>query len=174
MSDRGETSRRTAKGAQSWSPARTQGLRPGSCAQQPITVVRALAHRGASVLMLRRATGDSLEGCWELPGGKVDELQGRAEHPLEALAREFEEECGLKLRGTPRLIASVPRVSPDGKLVHELTYLAEAADGAARLSTEHDGARWYPLHEPAPGRLTEAAAEGLAALRADAGAASVV
>jgi 8-oxo-dGTP diphosphatase len=135
-----------------------------------VTVVRALAHRGASVLMLRRAPGDSLEGCWELPGGKVDELEDRAEHLLEALAREFEEECGLRLRGTPRLIASAPRVSPEGKLVREFTYLAEVGDGAARLSNEHDEARWHPLHEPAPGQLTEAAADGLAALRADAAA----
>jgi 8-oxo-dGTP diphosphatase len=135
-----------------------------------VTVVRALAYRGASVLMLRRATGDSLGGCWELPGGKLDELEDRTEYPLEALAREFEEECGLKLRGTPRLIASAPRVSPKGKLVQELTYLAEVADGAERLSHEHDEARWHPLHELAPGQLTEATADGLAALRARAAA----
>jgi 8-oxo-dGTP pyrophosphatase MutT (NUDIX family) len=118
--------------------------------------------------MLRRVAGDSLGGCWELPGGKVDVLPGRAEHPLEALAREFEEECGLRLRGTPRLIASRPRVSPRGTLLEELTYLAEVAEGTEQLSSEHDAARWHPLHDPAPLRLTEAAAEGLAALRAGA------
>lgn len=170
MSERSGISRRTAKRAYSWSPGRAQGVRSGGCPQQPVTVVRALAHRDASVLMLRRASGDSLEGCWELPGGKVDELEDRAENPLEALAREFEEECGLKLRGTPRLIVSAPRMSPKGKLVHELTYLAEVGDGEARLSSEHDEARWHPLYEPAPGQLTEAAADGLAALRADAAA----
>jgi 8-oxo-dGTP diphosphatase len=129
-------------------------------------VVRALAHRGARVLMLRRAGRDSFGGCWELPGGKVDEFEGRTEFPLEALAREFEEECGLELRGTPRLISSTRRMSPNGKHLQELTYLAEAADGAERLSDEHDHARWEPLHELAPGELTAAAAAGLAALRA--------
>jgi 8-oxo-dGTP pyrophosphatase MutT (NUDIX family) len=162
MSKRIGSSCRTANGACSWGLGRAQG----SCAQQPAMVVRALAHRGASVLMLRRASGDSLGGCWELPGGKVDELDDGAEHPLEALAREFDEECGLKFRGTPRLIASAPRVTPKGKLVQELTYLAEVADGAERLSQEHDEARWHPLQEPAPGQLTEAAADGLALLRA--------
>ena len=90
-------------------------------------------------------------------------FRARAERPLEALARELKEECGLTLRGTPRLIASAPRVSPNGKHVRELTYLAQVADGAERLSDEHDQARWHPLHEPAPGRLTAGAAAGLAA-----------
>jgi 8-oxo-dGTP pyrophosphatase MutT (NUDIX family) len=120
--------------------------------------------------MLRRVVGDSLGGCWELPGGKVDELADRWEAPLEALARELDEECGLKLLGTPRLIASAPRVSPKGKLVHELTYMADIADGTEQLSHEHDRVCWHALHEPAPGQLTEAALEGLAALRSCAGA----
>jgi 8-oxo-dGTP pyrophosphatase MutT (NUDIX family) len=170
MSQRIGPSRKTASFARSSSSGGPQGLVAQGCAEQPVTVVRALAHRGASVLMLRRAGGDSLGGCWELPGGKLDELIDRAEYPLEALAREFEEECGLRLLGTPRLIASAPRVSPKGKLVRELTYLVEVADGAERLSHEHDAACWHPLHEPAPGRLTEAAASGLAALRARAAA----
>jgi 8-oxo-dGTP diphosphatase len=161
---------RTAEGVPSSSSGTADGLRPGSCAQHPVTVVRALASRGESVLMVRRDGRDSLGGCWELPGGKVNELEDRTEYPLEALARELDEECGLKLRGAPRLIASAPRVSPNGKPVHELTYLAEVTDGAARLSYEHDRVRWHPLHEPVPGQLTEAAAEVLAALRARASA----
>ncbi|MGO9752749.1 MAG: NUDIX hydrolase [Solirubrobacteraceae bacterium] len=144
---------------------RARGATAGGRAQPPVTVVRALARRGASVLMLRRAVGDSLGGCWELPGGKVDELADRWEVPLEALARELEEECGLKFRGTPQLIASAPRVSPKGKLVRELTFVGEIADGREQLSHEHDQVCWHRLHEPAPGQLTEAAADGLAALR---------
>ena len=125
--------------------------------------------RDGQILLIKRLKPPEA-GCWSLPGGKVDELQDRAERPLEALAREFEEECGLTLRGTPRLIASAPRVSPNGRLVQELTYLAEVADGAERISHEHDQARWHPLNEPVPGQLTEAAADGLAALRARAAA----
>jgi 8-oxo-dGTP diphosphatase len=142
----------------------------GRRAHPPITVVRALARRGHSVLMLRRAGGDSLGGCWELPGGKVDERDHGAEHPLEALARELHEECGLHLRGTPQLIATTPRVSPSGRLMRELTYVADVADGTERLSDEHDQACWQPLQAPAPGRLTEAAHDGLRALRAAVGA----
>ncbi len=144
----------------------TRSRRQARCAPQTVTVVRALVHRGDRVLMLRRAYGDSLGGCWELPGGKVDHIGDRREEPLEALAREFQEECGLELQGTPRLLASAPRVSPNGKLVQELMYVTEAAEGVERLSSEHDAARWQPLNEPAPSNLTEAAADGLAALRA--------
>lgn len=144
----------------------TSPREPAPRSAQRVTVVRAVARRGSSVLMLRRAASDSLGGCWELPGGKVDVLDDRTEHPLEALAREFEEECGLRLRGTPRLIATTPRVSPRGKLVQELTYLAEVADGRERLSAEHDAVRWHPVDEPVSGPLTPAAADGLAALRA--------
>jgi 8-oxo-dGTP pyrophosphatase MutT (NUDIX family) len=170
MSERIGTSCTTAQRSCSCDLARPQGLTAGSWAREPVTVVRALARRGTSVLMLRRAAGDSLGGCWELPGGKLDELADRSEHPLEALAREFEEECGLTLRGTPRLIASTSRVSPKGKLVQELTYVADAADGAERLSHEHDALCWHPLNDRAPGQLTEAAAHGLAVLSARAAA----
>jgi 8-oxo-dGTP diphosphatase len=116
--------------------------------------------------MLRRARQDSLGGCWELPGGKVDSGRDGSEHPVRALAREVQEECGLTLCGTPRLIAATPRISPTGRPLRELTFLADVADGTERLSDEHDRACWHPLHEPAPGELTEAAADGLAALRA--------
>jgi 8-oxo-dGTP diphosphatase len=165
MRERGRVSCIAAGRGHSGNIEHPQTLDDGGRGQQPVTVVRALARRGSSVLMLRRALGDSLAGCWELPGGKVDELADRWEEPVEALARELREECGLTLRGTPQLIASAPRVSPNGKLVHELTYVAEIVDGREQLSHEHDDACWHRVHEPAPGRLTEAAADGLAALR---------
>ncbi len=146
--------------------ASIRASRRGGGAPETVTVVRAIARRGTSVLMVRRAVGDSLGGCWELPGGKVDELADRSELPLEALARELREECGLELQGTPRLLSGAPRVSPTGKLVRELTFVAEIEEGEEQLSDEHDEVRWHPLHEPYPGQLTEAAAAGLAALRA--------
>jgi ADP-ribose pyrophosphatase YjhB (NUDIX family) len=168
MSDRSGTDTKAANAPRRCGGKRATAHGAYGVGQEPVTVVRGLACRGTNVLMLRRALGDSLEGCWELPGGKVDRLPDRSEDPLEALAREFEEECGLKLRGTPQLLSRAPRVSPKGKLVNELTYLAEVAEGAECLSEEHDQARWHPFGDPAPGELTEAAAAGLAALLADA------
>ena len=129
------------------------------------TVVRALARRADRVLMLRRARGDSFGGYWETPGGKVDMHAGVSERPLDALAREVREETGLELLGTPELIATAERVSPKGKRVRELTFLAEVSVGEPTLSEEHDAVS-FVAPDDALGELTDAASDGLAALRA--------
>jgi ADP-ribose pyrophosphatase YjhB (NUDIX family) len=139
--------------------------RPALHATHQTTVVRALARRGDRVLMLRRAVGDSFGGCWELAGGKVDERGGVTERPVVALRREFREESGLELVGEPELIATAQRVSPNGRQMTELTFVAEVSDGEPTLSDEHDAAGWHSLDD-APGELTDAASDGLAALRA--------
>jgi 8-oxo-dGTP diphosphatase len=130
-----------------------------------VTVVRVLARRGDRVLMLRRAAEDSLGGCLEFPGGKVDRLDdGRLEAPVVALRRELREEAGVELAGRPRLVAQARRVSPKGKRVSEFLYEAELADGDLRLSDEHDEWVWHPLDGPVPREVTDGVPEGLAAL----------
>ncbi len=115
--------------------------------------------------MLRRAAGDSLGGCLEFPGGKVDRLDdGRLERPIVALRRELREEAGVQFAGRPRLVARAQRVSPKGKQVCELLYEAELADGDVRLSHEHDEWMWHPLGGPVPGEVTDSVPDGLAAL----------
>jgi 8-oxo-dGTP diphosphatase len=138
---------------------------PAAHAAPGTTVVRALARRGEHVLMLRRALGDSFGGCWEIPGGKVDVHAGVRDRPLDALAREFREETGLGLLGTPELIATARRVSPKGTRVFELTFLAEVCAGEPTLSAEHDAAS-FTAADDAPGELTHAGSDALAALRA--------
>lgn len=138
---------------------------PVAYAAPGTTVVRALARRGDRVLMLRRARGDSFGGCWETPGGKVDVHASVCERPLDALAREFREETGLELLGTPELIATARRVSPKGKRVFELTFLAEASAGEPTLSPEHDAASFTAVDD-APRELTDAGSDALATLRA--------
>ena len=130
-----------------------------------VTVVRLLARRGDEVLMLRRAPGDSLGGCLEFPGGKVDRLDdGRFERPIVALRRELREEAGVQFAGRPRLVALAQRVSPKGKQVCELLYEAELADGDVRLSDEHDEWMWHRLGGPINGEVTDSVPDALAAL----------
>jgi 8-oxo-dGTP pyrophosphatase MutT (NUDIX family) len=130
-----------------------------------VTVVRVLARRGDRVLMLRRAAGDSLGGCLEFPGGKIDRLgDGRLEAPVAALRRELREEAGVELAGRPRLVARARHVSPKGKRVSELLYEAQLADGDVRLSDEHDECVWHSLGGAVPGKVTDSVPDGLAAL----------
>ena len=51
----------------------------------------ALIDRDGRVLLAQRPKGKSMEGLWEVPGGKVE----RDETPEIALLREMEEELGI-------------------------------------------------------------------------------
>jgi len=60
----------------------------------PLTVVCAALVDGAGrVLLAERPRGKSMAGLWEFPGGKINP----GETPEAALARELEEELGIKV-----------------------------------------------------------------------------
>src|SRR5690606_4580284 len=63
------------------------------------------------VLLARRAPGSELAGLWEFPGGKVEP----GEAPEAALARELEEELGIRVEpGAP--LVTVPHLAPSRHL----------------------------------------------------------
>ncbi len=62
-----------------------------------IPVVAGLIRRQGKVLVGQRPEGASLAGQWEFPGGKIE----LGESPEEALARELEEELGVKAEVGP-------------------------------------------------------------------------
>jgi 8-oxo-dGTP diphosphatase len=60
-----------------------------------LLVAAALIERpGGQILLSRRRPDQSLAGCWEFPGGKIE----AGESPEAALAREIEEELGCLVR----------------------------------------------------------------------------
>ena len=62
-------------------------------------------------LVARRAHGDrAFPGCWEFPGGKIDP----GESPLQALAREWQEEMGLDIRIDPMPVETLHFTKADG------------------------------------------------------------
>ncbi len=70
-----------------------------------LVVAGALFDRGGRVLIAQRPAGKHLAGRWEFPGGKV----GAGESEAQALARELQEELGVR----------VIRSRPFMRLAHE-------------------------------------------------------
>jgi 8-oxo-dGTP pyrophosphatase MutT (NUDIX family) len=118
------------------------------------SVARALVEDAEGrVLLVRRASWDTLPGLWELPGGKVD----RGERVMRALARELEEETGLMFAEGHR-ISHRDMISPRGRRVREHVY-AVSAVGTVTLSDEHDAYLW--VSSPDELELTDSAAAAL-------------
>lgn len=60
----------------------------------PIDVVAGVIRRDGLLLIAQRMPDDTLGGCWEFPGGKVE----RDEALVDALERELREELGVETR----------------------------------------------------------------------------
>jgi mutator protein MutT len=114
-----------------------------------VTVARAIVESDGKVLLVRRASWDTMPGLWELPGGKVD----RGEKVTKGLARELEEETGLMLADARR-VTQREMISPRGRRVREHVYLTHAV-GTVTLSDEHDAYLW--VDTPDALELTESA-----------------
>jgi 8-oxo-dGTP diphosphatase len=70
-----------------------------------LLVVAGALEKDGRLLLTRRLDDDPLAGLWELPGGKVES----GENPVEALAREWREELGVRVEeAEPLAFASVP------------------------------------------------------------------
>ena len=87
-----------------------------------LLVVGAVILRDGRAFIHRRSFDRALmPGCWDIPGGHVEE----GESPLEALQRELEEETGWRLR---RIVADLGEhtwTGNDGLRRHEFDYLIE-------------------------------------------------
>jgi 8-oxo-dGTP diphosphatase len=89
------------------------------------------------ILLARRTEGRDLAGAWEFPGGKVDP----GETPLQALARELEEELGIRVQATEPLIA-VPQQYRDKRILLDV-YRVTRFSGKPR-DREQQALAWSP------------------------------
>ncbi len=98
------------------------------------------------ILLTRRKAGENLAGCWEFPGGKMEE----GETLQSCLERELREELGLLTR-VGEILAESEHVNERGSF--KLIALKTEIIGGQLKLTVHDRAEWvspgdlkkYPL-----------------------------
>jgi 8-oxo-dGTP diphosphatase len=96
-------------------------------------VVGAAIVRDGRVLAARRSAPPELAGCWEFPGGKVQD----GETDADALVRECREELGVEI-AVETLLGSEPIAA--GLILR--VYLAEHLLGDPEPRQDHDDVRW--------------------------------
>lgn len=103
-----------------------------------ITVTAGVLHQNGKVLIARRPENGLLGGLWEFPGGKVE----AGESHTQALARELEEELGIKTE-TGELLGKYNHAYTHFK-VTLFAYHARVTAGEIRLLQASE-ARWVDL-----------------------------
>ena len=105
-----------------------------------IKVAAAIIISRGRILIARRGKGQSHEGLWEFPGGKVEP----DENPQQCLERELLEELGLKVQAGRVLGESIDR--SDHGSFKILAVTARILEGEL-LPSVHDRVEWTDLND---------------------------
>jgi len=114
----------------------------------PKPTASALVVDEAGRLLLARRAAEPFEGCWDTPGGFVEE----GEHPLDALRRELREETGLEIEpGVFHGIwMDVYGEAPDAGSTLNLFWEARAVAGIMQAADDVVELRWFGADELPP------------------------
>lgn len=108
-----------------------------------IVAVAAMIFREGRVLAMRRALNNPAgPGLWETLSGRVEQ----GEEPIDAVAREIAEECGVSVQVDPRPY-TVYTALRNSKPMMLVLYRARYAGGEVTLSHEHDEYAWLTPEE---------------------------
>ncbi len=103
-----------------------------------VVAAAVIIRRENTFLAMRRAlTKDAGPGLWEALSGRLE----AGEAPLEAAAREVQEECGLEVRLEARPVTSYPATRLGLPMI-VIVYRADYRGGEVTLSHEHDRYAW--------------------------------
>ena len=106
--------------------------------------VQGILERDGRVLLARRAH-EPRRGHWDLPGGFVNE----AEHPVEALRREFAEETGLDVEPVELLRIDIEPY--EHRHVFSVTWIVRG-DGDPVAADDVEELRWF-ARDALPGEM---------------------
>lgn len=107
-----------------------------------VAVVAVIVRENKVLAMRRAAHKDAGAGVWETLSGRLE----IDEQPLDAIAREIEEECGLEVAIEPRPIDAYT-ARRDRSPMFVLIYRANWIAGEVRRSDEHDAHAWMDADE---------------------------
>ena len=109
-------------------------------------------------VLLARRKHEPFAGCWDLPGGFLEE----GEHPLDALRRELREEAGVELEPGDFLGVWMDRYgeAEDAPATINLYWTARITAGEPRPDDDVDELRWFGRDE-LPGNVAFHIAEVL-------------
>ena len=99
-------------------------------------------------LLLVRRAHEPYRGCWDIPGGFLEE----GEQPLDGLRRELLEETGLEIEPGDYLGAWVDRYGddPGSQFTLNLYWRARVVRGEERPDDDVTELRWFPRDELPP------------------------
>jgi len=112
------------------------------------SVAGILLHDGKA-FVAKRGNQGSFSGCWEFPGGKVED----GESDEEAIVREFDEEFGMRILATRMLGETL--FPHRGKERILAAWLIELAPQAQPKLLEHEAIAWAGATEIAALRLVD-------------------
>jgi len=112
-------------------------------------IVNAVVEKEGKILLSQRSFEEKHEpGKWTVPGGKIEITEGDVFNIIEkTLAREAEEETGIKIKKEVDLIANNTFIRSDGTHVIALIFLCHYASGRAKALEDTIAVKWIKKEE---------------------------